>query len=149
MTSRHREQGRNGRAKHSYFTTIALVLLAVVSAPGRSAANELKEQTQAAWDNYINSLCSRAEARAPEWPFLRISEQPDRRNDVQAGEIVVWREGPGHEIAVPHGLIHHWMGAVFIPNVTIADVLSVTRDYGHYPQIYKPAVLEAKKLSVA
>jgi hypothetical protein len=147
MTYRDREQGRDRRASHGYFMTIALVLLALVSAPGQSGASELKEQTQVAWDNYIGSLCLRAEARTAESPFLRISDLPERRRDVQAGEIVVWREGPGHEIAVPHGLIHHWMGAVFIPNVTIAQVLGVTRDYSHYPQIYRPAVLEAKELS--
>jgi len=149
MASTRREQKRNdGRANHGYLAIIGLAFLALVSAPPQSGASELKEQTQAAWDNYAHSACARAEAHAKGSPFLRISEEPERRRDVQAGEIVVWREGDGHEIAVPHGLIHHWMGAVFIPNVTLGQVLGVTRDYGHYPEIYKPAVLEAKELSV-
>ena len=149
MAPTEREHKRkDGRTNHSYLATVALALLALVSAPGQSGASELKEQTQVAWDNYVHSARARAEACTKESHFLRISDVPERQRDVQAGEIVVWREGSGHETEVPHGLIHHWMGAVFIPNVTLAHVLGVTRDYAHYTEIYKPAVLESKELSV-
>ncbi len=39
------------------------------------------------------------------------------------------------------------MGATFIPNATLEDVLSVARDYGHYKEIYKPTVVDSKLLS--
>jgi hypothetical protein len=45
---------------------------------------------------------------------------------------------------VPHGLIHDWVGVVFIPKATVADVFGVARDYDHYSEIYKPAVMEAR-----
>lgn len=149
MANRHEQKRKLEVAKHGYFTAIVLTLLALVAAPPKSAASELKEQTQAAWNDYIHTVCLRAEGRTKDSPFLRISEVPERRRDVQAGAIVVWPEGAGHQIAVPHGLIHHWMGAVFVPKATIADVLSVTRDYRRYPEIYKPAVIEAKELESA
>jgi hypothetical protein len=41
---------------------------------------------------------------------------------------------------VPHGLIHHWLGAMFLPNVTLDQVLGVIDDYGHYSEYYKPLV---------
>jgi hypothetical protein len=130
----------------SYFLSIVLALLALLSAPVQSTANDLKEQTLAAWDGYVDSACSRAEARAKESPFLRIDEEPKRRPQVRAGETTVWRESAGHPAKVPHGLIHDWMGAVFIPKVTIADVLAVVRDYDRYAEVYTPAVVRANRL---
>jgi hypothetical protein len=130
----------------SYFLSIVLALFALLSAPAQSTANDLKEQTLAAWDGYVNSASSRAVARAKESPFLRIDEAPERRPQVRAGETTVWRESEGHPAKVPHGLIHDWMGSVFVPKVTIADVLAVVRDYDRYAQVYTPAVIEANRL---
>jgi hypothetical protein len=135
-----------GISTPSYVLSIVLVLFALVSAPAQSTANDLKEQTLAAWDGYVSSACSRAEARAKESLFLRIDEVPERRLQVRAGETTVWRESEGHPAKAPHGLIHDWMGAVFIPKVTIADVLQVVRDYDRYAQVYTPAVIEANRL---
>jgi hypothetical protein len=47
---------------------------------------------------------------------------------------------------VPNGLIHHWVGLVFVPNRSISDVISLTRSYEHYPEFFNPAVLEARLL---
>ena len=47
---------------------------------------------------------------------------------------------------MPSGLIHDWIGAAFIPDVRLGDVLSAVRDYGHYTQFYKPTVVDAKPL---
>ena len=123
---------------------IVLTLLALFSVPAQSSANELKEQTLAEWNDYVHSACMRTEERAEDSPFLRVSEQPERRERARAGEIVVWREGDGHRTKVSHGLIHDWVGVVFIPKATIADVFAVARDYDHYSEIYKPAVMEAR-----
>ena len=123
---------------------IVLTLLALFSVPAQSSANELKEQTLAEWNDYVHSACMRTEERAEDSPFLRVSEQPERRERARAGEIIVWREGDGHRTKVPHGLIHDWVGVVFIPKATIADVFAVARDYDHYSEIYKPAVMEAR-----
>lgn len=123
---------------------IVLTLLALFSVPAQSSANELKEQTLAVWNDYVHSACMRTEERAVDSPFLRVSEQPERRERARAGEVIVWREGDGHREKVPHGLIHDWVGVVFIPKATIADVFAVARDYDHYSEIYKPAVMEAR-----
>jgi hypothetical protein len=134
-------------AIHRCFVPSVLALVVLLSFPTKSAATDLKEKTLTAWDGYMRSACLSTEARAKDSPFLRISELPERLLHVQAGEIPVWREGADQPKKVPHGLIHDWIGAVFIPKATIADVLLVTRDYEHYAEIYKPAVIEAKKVS--
>jgi hypothetical protein len=123
---------------------IVLTLLALFSVPAQSSANELKEQTLSEWNDYVHSACMRTEERAEDSPFLRVSEQPERRERVRAGEVVVWRDGDGYRTRVPHGLIHDWVGVVFIPKATVADVFGVARDYDHYSEIYKPAVMEAR-----
>jgi len=135
-----------GISTPSYFLSIVLALFALLLAPAQSTANDLKEQTLTAWDGYVSSACSRAVAGAKEPPFLRIDEVPERRLQVRAGETTVWRESEGHSAKVPHGLIHDWMGAVFVPKVTIGDVLAVIRDYDRYAQVYTPAVVEASRL---
>ncbi len=48
---------------------------------------------------------------------------------VRAGETVVSPIGSQNPKRVPSGLIHDWVGAVFIPNATLQDVLRVIRDY--------------------
>ncbi len=70
---------------------------------------------------------------------------PRGRAQLQAGEIMVRQEG-GEPIRVPQGLIHDWTAAVFIPNATIADVFAVVRDYDRYPQVFKPAVIKARRV---
>ena len=37
---------------------------------------------------------------------------------------------------MPNGLIHHWRGTAFVPNVTLEEVLRVARDYTRYAAIY-------------
>ena len=132
------------RASRSYLAAIVLALFALFSAPAQSSANELKEQTLTEWNNYVHAACLRTEERGEDSPFLRVSEQPGRRDRARAGEIIVWREGDRDRTKVSHGLIHDWAGAVFIPKATIADVFAVARDYDHYSEIYKPAVMEAR-----
>jgi len=50
-------------------------------------------------------------------------------------------------LPIPSGLIHAWIGAGFVPNATIPDILRVVRDYDHYEQVYKPGVIASKRNS--
>lgn len=59
--------------------------------------------------------------------------------------IAPWRED--NPLAVHHGLIHDWLGAVFIPEATVEDGLAVLRAVPRYPQIYSGDILEARILS--
>ncbi len=44
------------------------------------------------------------------------------------------------------GLIHDWVGAAFLPNASIKDVLSAARDYSNYKEYYKPTVVDSRLL---
>jgi hypothetical protein len=55
--------------------------------------------------------------------------------------------GPHVPLKVPSGLIHHWIGAGFIPNVTLDDVLPVVRSYERYKDFYHPSVIDSKLIA--
>jgi hypothetical protein len=84
---------------------------------------------------------------APGKPFLWVDEMPDRLAKVRAGQIVVSPIGPQNPKKVPSGLIHDWIGAAFIPHVTLNDVMAVARDYGRYKEMYQPTVVDSKAIA--
>ena len=125
---------------------VGLMCVGLLVAPAASEGADLKEQTLNAWDAYIQTANAEMDHRL-QGPFLWVDEVPDRIQQVRAGEILVSSVGQHNPKGVPSGLIHDWMGAAFIPNATLEDVLSVARDYGHYKEIYKPTVVDSKLLS--
>ena len=96
-----------------------------------AAAAELKDETVAAWDRYIEATEQRiAEELADGDRFLVLDfgEDPDAaRERLLAGEVRVeqmeTRAADGERIRVPKGTIHHWRGSVLIPDVALEDVL--------------------------
>jgi hypothetical protein len=78
--------------------------------------------------------------------FLWVDEAPDRRTRLQRGEVLAAPViGRGTQI-VPNGLIHDWIGAIFIPNATPARLLAVVHDFDRYKEFYKPVVVDSKVL---
>jgi hypothetical protein len=49
-------------------------------------------------------------------------------------------------LLVPRGLIHAWIGAVFVPKARLDKVLCVLDDYEHYQDFYRPMVVKARVL---
>jgi hypothetical protein len=129
---------------------IALLVAILLSAPGKLSAADLNEQTLKAWDEYIQGTNSQMKQRLiGTSAFLWIDEAPGRRERVRQGEILVEPGNKNIPQKVPQGLIHDWLGAVFIPNATIGSVLATLSDYGQYDRFYNPAVIDAKLLNVS
>ena len=114
-------------------------------APAASRGAELKEETLKTWDAYIQTANLQMGSR-PQGPFLWVDEESDRLHRVREGEILVSSVGRQNPKPVPSGLIHDWIGAAFIPDARLEDVLSAVRDYGQYKEFYKPTVVESKSL---
>lgn len=122
--------------------SFALLLLAF----GAAAAADLNPQTEQAWNGYVASVRARMDARlGPTACFLWAEEDAGRLQRLRAGDILVAPADPT-PWRVPGGLIHHWLGAVFIPGVTLDEVLSTLRNYSRYPQYY-PSVVSSKLLA--
>jgi hypothetical protein len=116
-------------------------------APAISRATELKDETLHAWQEYVRIANARMERRLHgDSAFLWIDEVPGRAQGVREGQIVVAPADHGSPQKVEHGLIHDWVGAVFIPQAAIEDVFAVVNDYDRYDEIYKPAVIHSKLL---
>ena len=82
----------------------------------------------------------------PGHSFLWIDEARGRRQQLRGGEMLVESVGESNPKKVPLGLIHHWIGAAFYPNVKLDDVLGVVRDYRHYKDYYNPNVIDARMI---
>jgi hypothetical protein len=122
------------------FLAAALLILA---ASLKSKGAELSPATLKAWDAYVQAQNARVAEYSTATPFLWSDQSPERLRHLHQGEAVIapFGENP-HK--VPHGLIHHWIGAVFLPGARLDDVLSVVRDYGKYKDIYAPNVIESR-----
>jgi len=91
---------------------------------------------------------------APGGAFLWVDSLPEgRRADVyarlQSGEEVSERlqtTDPSGRSATPGAMIHHWVGTVFIPGVTIQQVVAVVQDYDHHSQDYAPEVTQSRTI---
>jgi hypothetical protein len=108
---------------------------------------ELQSATVDAWQQYLRAADVRLQARLDSGkPFLWVDEAADRQLRVRRGEVVVAPLVRHGTQSVPDGLIHDWIGAVFIPNATVGSLLAVLHDYDRYKDIYKPAVTDSKSL---
>ena len=103
---------------------VAAVMLLVISATQVSSA-ELQPRTVAAFDRYVQVT----EQRMRDDPqFLWVDGLPasQKRAVLEAlrrGELVIDRlttRQSGNEIDIPDGMVHHWIGVVFVPGATVA-----------------------------
>jgi hypothetical protein len=117
-----------------------------VGMPGLRAL-ELQPATLKAWEDYIRSADSSMQARlSGRQPFLWVDEAPGRSPLLRGGKTMVAPAVGNGIISVPGGLIHHWIGAVFIPRASITSLRAVFRDYDRYKDYYKPVVAASKRL---
>jgi hypothetical protein len=80
--------------------------------------------------------------------FLERDEAASGRRQVLENGIVLMRkmqssDSQGRRIAVPGALVHHWRGAVFIPGVTVRQLLAELQS--HAPEqedVVRSSILE-------
>ena len=119
-----------------WFTLAALLV-------SRLPAAELKPATMEAFERYIRQTEQRLDERKA---FLWVDESPDRARLVRQGQILVEPVGPKPTTAVPNGLVHDWVGAVFVPGATLEKTVVVMEDYNHKDD-YRPEVMASRILS--
>jgi hypothetical protein len=130
------------------FRALAALTLAAISFPIAADGATLKSETVTSWDNYLQTANANLQDRVrPGGSFLWTFENAERAAKVRGGEIVVAPESSQNPRKVPGGLIHHWIGAVFVPDIKLDDILAVTRDYDHYKKFFHPFVIESKAIA--
>jgi len=114
---------------------------------------DLEPQTLEAFNRYIRATEARIdkEVTSP-GAFLYIEGLPEAqraqalasaRSDIYMDRLHT-QDASGSVIEAPKGLIHHWVGAVFIPKATLGQILEVAQDYNHHQDIYKPEVVRSQ-----
>ena len=115
--------------------------------PEVSGAAELQPAALKAWSEYVAGADARMQARAEGKRSFLWSDESSARNTLQRpGEPIVSPVFGNGMQTVPGALIHHWVGAIFIPNITITDLRTVMGDYDRYKEFYSPVVAESKSL---
>lgn len=133
-------------------------LLVLALSAGASAA-DLKQKTTDAFNRYVAATEARMTAELqPGGKFLYpddpAAQRPDGMRDaykrLRRGEILVARletRIDGNDLDVPSGMVHHWVGLIFIPGANLAQTLAVARDYDDRAELYKPEVIASHVIS--
>ena len=114
------------------------------------AANivQLKPRTLQAFETYIREAEAAMEPTLHgERPFLWSDTRSEIARQIGKGEIVAefWQGNAPAE--VPNGLIHDWVGAVFIPQATVEATLALVQNYDNHKSVYQPDVMDSKLIS--
>jgi hypothetical protein len=121
--------------------SLALLLSLPAAAQFGSLNTKLKPQTVAQFEAYAHQVEASLNARwTGKASFFQISDDAAAHQRVMAGDLWVKAEAQPNPKSISNGLIHDWYGAVFIPNATLARVLSVLQDFDHHSSIYPQVV---------
>jgi len=135
----------------------ALLLTSVSCAQSTPAASpdpaRLRSETVAVFDRYVRQTNERDEIELKRGSaLLWIDSLPEtQRSEAYAalkrGEVQIHQLSTpdnGKPTVCPGGMIHHWVGVVFIPGAKLDDVLAVLEDYDHQSTYYSPDVERSK-----
>jgi hypothetical protein len=144
------------RGAHSLIEQFQKLFLVILMLPGLAGiathAAELKPETVAAFERYAAVTEARMDEDLRLNQFLALDRLPDSQrkeayDQLQRGQIYIHElhstEGD-RPIHIPSGLIHHWVGVIFIPKSTLAETDAVLNDYQNEPEYYKPEIRRAK-----
>jgi hypothetical protein len=132
-----------------------VLLLACVLAPGAAGASELKPQTLEAFNRYTAARDAQFDEEVQHDPFLWADGRPKEQrislyNQLQDGGVVIRQMELAEndkEFSVPGGMVHHWLGIVFIRGAKVADVVRLIEDYDQHSKYFAPEVARSKLLS--
>ena len=113
---------------------IAAFLMWIAALGAVVSAARLGQETLGGWSTYVSATEDRVrrELESPRgflvMDFLDPEEAAAGRRQVLDDGVVLMRkmqtsDSQGRRITVPGALVHHWRGAVFIPGVTVRQLL--------------------------
>lgn len=118
------------------------------------AAADLRPKTLQAFHRYVaaaEARMKRDESHPDDFLYIESLPKPDYEAamaELKQGGVrvqrVSTRDAKGNPIDIPDGMIHHWVGDVFIPGKSVNSALDVLRDYDNFTNIYKPEVIRSR-----
>jgi hypothetical protein len=95
----------------------------------------LTPEATAAFDRYVEQ----AEAR--------MNSEPVRDPKLRGGEARIEAVDAARIVNPPGAMIQDWVGTMFMPGATVAQLRSVLQDYAGYKSFYRPKVIESRELT--
>ena len=107
---------------------------------------QLSTETLQAFQGYVNNLeVIHDQRRNGDKPFLWIQDSPKNRLLVKQGEILI-HQNVRDSVDIPGGIVHDWIGVMFVPGASLENTLIILQDYDHHKEIF-PEVVESKLIS--
>ena len=136
----------------SWSVSLVMVLLTLGAGSTFAGLPELREATLRAFRGYVGNVEERNQASLQGGKFLWVDElgADARAADyikLKQGEVVmqhITTDANGKSTDIAGGMIHDWQGIVFIPGVTLDQVLAVLQDYNNHAKYYAPDVERAR-----
>jgi hypothetical protein len=129
---------------------VFLACVTVVVAGTGAAAAELQQATVAGFNRYVSAY----EAQSAAGPFLWIdgdsAAQRQARELARSGGLVMEKmqvRAGGRDIDIPGGIVHHWLGTVFVPGGTVDKALALLQAYDRHGDIYKPNIARSRLIA--
>ena len=125
------------------FRAAIVMMMLAAAAPGFASTDaleaKLQPKTLQGFRNYVAAVEARRDRElADKQPFMDIDRRPAPERarlmaTLKRGEVFVERGAAARnqtaeEIPIEGGLINHWRGTVFVPNVTLDQVLKVLQE---------------------
>ncbi len=134
----------------------AAVALALVLSTRPAPAADLQQKTVDAFDRYVRLSEARMDVEERgDTRFLytdglapaeKAAAEHEARSTVPFMARMETREG-GRRIEVPDGLVHHWVGVVFMPGVTVDQTVALMQAYDRHAEIFAPVIVRSKLLA--
>lgn len=134
----------------------AILIVSAVLVTRSSLAAQLTAKTAQAFDEYIAAKEARGDRDlAAKENFLYIGalrqdEATDAYSKLAQGKILVQHDEECSTPActsIPGGLIHDWIGIVFVPGISLSQALATLQDYDHDAIFYPSEVMKSKLLA--
>jgi hypothetical protein len=122
--------------------------------PSELVAAELKAKTLQVFNRYVAGAEARMkhdESHPNGFLYIETLPKPDYESilaTLRQGQVYVQpiklQDEDGDSFDVPDGMIHHWVGDVFIPGRSVASALDILRNYNNFKNIYNPEVTRSR-----
>ena len=145
----HKRRGRKSPRAKNVSTAILLAGWCFSATPALGFT-DLTPPTEQAFNRYITLAEAKMTQSLHSDRFLVSAASPEGKAKLHSGERPIMPSktlDSGNEIKVPDGLIQDWLGAMFIPNTTIAKVRTVMTAYSEYHKLFAPEIVESKILA--
>jgi hypothetical protein len=126
-------------------------MVIALAAAGTLATVRLQPETVEGWNRYVTAVEARRARELRDAGRALVLDATAtgaaERQSLRAGALVVKEMTPpshGGEIDVPSGMVHHWRGAVFLPDVPLAALMSrlKTEAPPPSPEVVRSSILE-------